>query len=108
MFHMSHGVTMHPLVQAWDNFVSMYVWIGREACLSDENLLEMHHHQYYAALVLPWLQIHFSTWFTDQQHREPVHQIAMPEFAMLHYDGGGYFLLLLQESLRGWDPIVDY
>ena len=65
--------SLHPLVQAWDNFVSM--WIGREARLSEN--LGMH--QY--VLVLRWLQIRFSTWFTDQ-HREPV-QISVPNFAEL-------------------------
>jgi hypothetical protein len=65
--------SLHPLAQAWDTFVSM--WIGREARLS-ENLAM---HQY--VLVLRWLQIRFSTWFTDQ-HREPV-QIAVPDLSVL-------------------------
>jgi hypothetical protein len=65
--------SLHPLVQAWDNFVSM--WIGREARLSKN--LDMHQF----VLVLCWLQIRFSTWLTDQ-HRKPVH-ISVPEFTML-------------------------
>jgi hypothetical protein len=54
--------SLHPLVQGWDNFVSM--WIEREACLSKN--LDMH--QFVA--VLRWMQIGFSTWFMDQ-HCEP-------------------------------------
>jgi hypothetical protein len=65
--------SFHPLVQAWDNFVSL--WIGREARLS-KNLA-----MYQFVLVLRWLQIRFSTCFTDQ-HRKPVH-ISVPDFTML-------------------------
>jgi hypothetical protein len=64
---------LHPLVQSWDKFVSM--WTGCEARLSEN--LDMHQF----VLVLRWLQIRFSTWFTDQ-HREPV-QIAVPDFTVL-------------------------
>jgi hypothetical protein len=77
----------HPLVQAWDQFVSM--WIGGEARLS-ENL---HMHQF--VLVLRWLQIRFSTWFTDQ-HREPVH-ISVPDFTVL------ITKLLYEEA---WEPTL--
>jgi hypothetical protein len=51
------------------------MWIGREARLSEN--LDMHQF----VLVLRWLQIRFSTWFTDQ-HREPVH-ISVPDFTLL-------------------------
>jgi hypothetical protein len=64
---------LHPLVQAWDNFV--FMWIGRDARLSER--LDMHHY----VLVLRWLQIRFSTWFNDQ-HREPV-RVAVPDFTDL-------------------------
>jgi hypothetical protein len=65
--------TLHPLVLEWDTFVSM--WTGREARLNEK--LDMH--QY--VLVLRWLQIRFSNWFTDQ-HREPV-QVAVPDLQIL-------------------------
>jgi hypothetical protein len=65
--------SLHPLSQAWDQFVSL--WVGREARLSEN--LGMHQFP----LVLRWLQIRFSNWFTDQ-HREPVH-ISIPDFNIL-------------------------
>jgi hypothetical protein len=77
--------SVHPFVQAWDHFLSM--WIGREARLS-ENLAM---HQF--VLVLRWLQIRCSTWFTDQ-HREPVH-VTVPDFTML------ITRILYEES---WEP----
>jgi hypothetical protein len=63
----------HPLTNAWDNFVSL--WIGREARLAEY----LGPCQF--ALVLRWLQIRFSAWFTDQ-HREPV-MISVPDFTGL-------------------------
>jgi hypothetical protein len=74
--------SFHPLVQAWDNFVSL--WIGREARLSGNLAM----HQF--VLVLRWLQIRFSTWLTDQ-HREPVH-ISVPDFTMRANQYCGWFL----------------
>jgi hypothetical protein len=76
---------LHPLVTAWDTFVSM--WIGRAAPLSEY----LNHCQY--ALVLRWLQIRFSAWFSDQ-HREPV-RVAIPDF-----------LGLIQKILHqeAWEP----
>jgi hypothetical protein len=65
--------SLHPLVQAWDKFVSM--WIGRETKLNE--LLEMRQFP----LVMRWLQMRFSMWFTDQ-HREPI-QVHVPEFEVL-------------------------
>jgi hypothetical protein len=78
---------LHPFVQAWDLFVSM--WIGREARLSEN--LQMHQF----VLVLRWLQIRCSTWFTDQ-HREPI-RIAVPDFTAL------ITKILYEES---WEPTL--
>jgi hypothetical protein len=63
----------HPLVLAWDRFVGL--WVGREARIA-ENLRP---HQ--MALVVRWLQLRFSHWFTDQL-REPV-RVEIPEFNQL-------------------------
>jgi hypothetical protein len=63
----------HPMTQQWDNFVQM--WVAREARLSEN--LEIHQF----VLVLRWLQLRMSAWFTDQ-HRDPVH-VNVPEFTKL-------------------------
>jgi hypothetical protein len=76
---------LHPFVRSWDHFLAM--WVGREARLSEN--LQMHQF----VLVLRWLQIRCSTWFTDQ-HREPVH-VTVPDFTAL------ITKILYEES---WEP----
>jgi hypothetical protein len=63
----------HPMVKVWDDFVS--IWIDREVQMQE--LLTA----YQYPLILRWLQIRFSTWFTDQS-RDPCH-IAAPDFKKL-------------------------
>jgi hypothetical protein len=64
---------LHPLTTHWDQFVSL--WIGRESRLQEQLSMAQY------SLVLRWLQIRFSAWFTDQ-HREPI-QIGIPDFTAL-------------------------
>jgi hypothetical protein len=61
---------LHPLTYSWHAFTSL--WVGQEAHLAK------YINPCNYVLVLRWLQIRFSAWFTDQ-HREPA-QIAVPDF----------------------------